>query len=426
MPEQPFAGVTVLEFGQFVAVPFCAQLLADGGAHVVKVEPHEGDPTRSLQPLAPGETRHFISRNRGKHTLPVDLRHPGAGRVLDALFARADIALLNLRPGLAEALGLDHATLAARYPRLITGNVTAFGRRGPDAMLPGMDLVVQARSGLMAANGKLVDGLPMSGDTPIADYMAAALLALGVTTALYERERTGKGSEIAVSLLGAALVLQNNLFLRIDRLDRERHASLLAWLAEARAAGMSFADQLAGLPGMRTASMPALYYRTYVTKDGHLAVACASPGLQRRFCAAIGLEDAALDGRVAPADIGAHYRALRPRAEAILATKTSDEWRAIFDAHGTPASRVYMPIELFEDEQVLANGLLRDLEHRVLGTIRLTGSPIEYNDGGFEPAPLAAPFASETRDILAWAGLDEAAIDEAIASGVVLHRSAEA
>src|SRR3989449_8627699 len=143
---RPFAGIEVVEFGQFIAVPFCAQVLSEGGAHVVKVESLEGDPVRQLAPLAPGETRHFISRNRGKHSLPLDLRHRSAAPVVARLLARADVCLTNFRPGLAAELGLDWASLSPRYPRLVVGNVSAFGRRGPAARLAGMDLVVQARS----------------------------------------------------------------------------------------------------------------------------------------------------------------------------------------------------------------------------------------------------------------------------------------
>ncbi|MBM3221514.1 MAG: hypothetical protein FJZ38_23065 [Candidatus Rokubacteria bacterium] len=161
--SRPFAGIQVVEFGQFIAVPFCGQLLAEGGAYVIKVESLEGDPVRHLAPVAPGETRHFISRNRGKHSLPLDLKHPDARRIIDALLARADVVLFNFRPGLAEELGLDYGTLSARYPRLIVGSVTGFGTRGPDAMLAGMDLVLQARSGLMASNGRVRDGVPSPG-----------------------------------------------------------------------------------------------------------------------------------------------------------------------------------------------------------------------------------------------------------------------
>src|SRR5688572_26846260 len=176
-PARPFAGVEVVEFGQFIAVPFCAQLLADGGAHVIKVESLDGDPVRQLAPLAPGETRHFISRNRGKHSLPLDLKHRDARRIIDALLDRADVVLFNFRPGLAEELGLDYPTVSSRYPRLMWGSVTGFGTRGPDAMLAGMDLVLQARSGLMASNGRVKDGVPSPGESPIADYVCALSLA---------------------------------------------------------------------------------------------------------------------------------------------------------------------------------------------------------------------------------------------------------
>src|SRR2546426_2246333 len=213
---RPFAGVEVVEFGQFIAVPFCAQVLSEGGAHVIKIESVEGDPVRQLAPLAPGETRHFLSRNRGKHSLPLDLRHPSAAQVVERLLARADVVLMNFRPGLAAELGLDWPSLAPRFPRLVVGNVSAFGRRGPDARLAGMDMVVQARSGLMASLGKVNDeGVPAAGEAPVADYQCAMTLAFGVASALFRRERTGRGGEIDIALFMAALTLQNNSFVRV-------------------------------------------------------------------------------------------------------------------------------------------------------------------------------------------------------------------
>src|SRR5256712_13131972 len=164
--SRPFAGIEVVEFGQFIAVPFCAQLLAEGGARVIKIEALEGDPVRQLAPLAPGETRHFLSRNRGKRSLPLDWRHPRAKSVIERLLARADVVLTNFRPGLAEEFGLDFASLAPRFPRLVVGSVSAFGRRGPDALLAGMDLVVQARTGLMAPLGKVEARGPPPGTRP--------------------------------------------------------------------------------------------------------------------------------------------------------------------------------------------------------------------------------------------------------------------
>ena len=314
--EQPFAGVTVLELGQFVAVPWAGQVLADGGAHVIKIEPPEGEPSRHIAPLAPGESRHFVIRNRGKHSLPLELKHLDAREILDALLARADVVLINMRPGLAAELGVEYEQLAPRHPRIIVGSVTAFGPRGPDAALAGMDMVVQARSGLMVTGGKMKDGLPTTGESPIADYMAAALLAFGVASALFRRERTGRGGRVDTSLLQSALALQNNLMIRVENVDGPRHADFRKWLGEARSAGVPFVEQAERMPRNRPVAMAAVYYRTYATKDAALAVACGSPSLRRKFIVALGHRDAALAGDVPNVD--AHYAALKSAIEATI------------------------------------------------------------------------------------------------------------
>lgn len=402
---QPFSGIEVVEFGQFIAVPYCAQLLADGGAHVIKIEALEGDPVRLLAPLAPGETRHFISRNRGKHSLPLNLKHPGAQRIIDALLARADVVLTNFRPGLARDLGLDYATLAPRYPRLIVGNVTAFGGRGPDALLPGMDLVVQARSGLMTANGRLQDGNPAVGDPPAADYMCAMTLAFGIASALLRRTQTGRGGEVDVALLMAALVLQNNGMVRVDKADKPVLDDLNARLAELRACGAPYTEQASLVPQIRTHAMVRVYYRTYATKDATLAVACVSPSLQRAFMRAVGMKDRAHEHPITdPAALQRHYQALGASMETLMRTRTTAEWKAALDAAALPAAGVKLPIEMMEDEQALANDMLHDLDHPALGTVRVVSTPIRMDGGGFRPSPATRALASETRDILAGLG----------------------
>jgi crotonobetainyl-CoA:carnitine CoA-transferase CaiB-like acyl-CoA transferase len=398
---QPFDGLEVVEFGQFIAVPFCAQLLAEGGAHVVKVESLEGDPVRNLAPLAPGETRHFISRNRGKHSLPLDLRHPGARPVIERLVAGADVVLTNFRPGLAEELGLDHASLAPRHPRVIVGNVSAFGRRGPDAKLAGMDMVVQARSGLMATLGRTEDGVPSAGDAPVADYMCAMTLAFGIAAALLRRERTGRGGQVDVALLMAGLLAQNNSLVRVESADGPVHARTRARLAELRAAGRPHAEQAAAMPTTRTPGMVGVYYRTYATRDAAIAVACVSPGLQRTFIDAIGLADANQREPIRDREaLARHYAGLRGQAEAVLASRTTAEWKAIFDARGIPAAGVAFALELLDDPQVLANGFVHDLPHPALGPVRVLAPPLALDEGGFTAAPATAAFGSETESVL--------------------------
>jgi crotonobetainyl-CoA:carnitine CoA-transferase CaiB-like acyl-CoA transferase len=418
-PARPFAGVEVLEFGQFIAVPFCAQLLADGGAHVIKVEALEGDPVRQLAPLAPGETRHFISRNRGKHSLPLDLRHARAREVVDRLLARADVVLTNFRPGLAEELGLDAATLGPRFPRLIVGNVSAFGRQGPDAALAGMDLVVQARSGLMASLGKIRDGVPATGEAPVADYICALSMAFGVAAALLRRERTGRGGALDVALFMAALLAQNNSLVRVTAVDGPVQTEALARLRELRAAGASFEEQAAVIPSARTAGMLNVYFRTYRTKDEAIGIACVSPGLQRTLMDTLGLIDEAHGGGIRDREaLERHYAALGARVEALLASRTSAEWKQIFDKRGLPAAAVRFAVEMFEDEQTRANGFLYDLPHPALGPVRVLAPPVKLDGEGFRPGAATPPFGSETRAILAAAGFSEAEIDALVAAKV--------
>jgi CoA:oxalate CoA-transferase len=417
MPQQPFEGVTVLELGQFVAVPWAGQVLADGGAHVIKIEPPEGEPSRHIAPLAPHESRHFVIRNRGKHSLPLDLKHPDARAVLDALLARADVVLVNMRPGLTAELGIEYEQLASRHPRLIVGSVTAFGPRGPDAALAGMDMVVQARSGLMVTGGKMSDGLPTTGESPIADYMAAALLAFGVASALYRRERTGRGGRVDTSLLQSALALQNNLMVRVEKVDGPRHADFREWLDEARRGGVPFVEQAERMPRNRPVAMAAVYYRTYATKDAALAVACGSPSLRRKFIAALGHEDPALTGGVA--DMDAHYATLRRAVEATVASRTTEEWQAHLARAGVPASRVALPLEILDDAQPAANAMFARQDHPTLGPLTVFGPPVRLDDDGFVAGPPTPAFGSEVRGILEWAGFGKVDVERLLAGGAV-------
>jgi len=417
--EQPFAGITVLEFGQFVAVPYGAQLLADGGAHVIKIEPHEGEAARNTGYRWGDVTRHFLARNRGTHSLPLALRHEQAPAILDAILAKTDVVLTNLRPGLAAQFGLDYDSLAERYPRIIVGNVSAFGEEGPDAGLPGMDQVVQAFSGLMAMNGGMRDGRPIAEGSPISDFMCAALLAYGVASALYRRTRTGRGGRVDTSLLMSSLILQNNLMIRIDDGDAENHANYLQWLGEARAAGVPYAEQAARAPSSRPARLVSLYYRTFTTKDSALAIACPSAGLRRRLLSVLGLEDPSLDPNIPEAERHAHDGELQDRFESLFASETTEHWEKLLRENGIPASRVCFPTELIDNEQAAANDLFIHSVNPEAGPFTVLGRALKLDEDGFSPAPFPAPFRSETRDILEWAGLAPDAIEDAIAGGAV-------
>ena len=414
---RPFAGIRVVEFGQFVSVPFCGQLLAEGGATVIKVEALTGDPTRLLRQIAPLESRIFLSRNRGKRSLPLALRDPASRPVIDSLLAWADVALMNFRPGLDRELGLDPDTLRSRFPRLVSGSVTAFGKRGPEADLAGMDIVVQARTGLMAANGRIVDGRPAPGDPVSADYMCAMTLAFGIASALLRRERTGVGGTVDVSLMQAAMTLANNQLVRSEREDAGAHAEVLARLRRQRRDGTGFAEQAGGMQSARAMPLLKVYFRTYDTADAPVAVACGSRSLRVRFLEVVGAEDRELDAPDSE-DSHAYYDGLMAEIEETMRGQPSAHWIDRLRAAGVPVSAVKFPVELFDDEHVRANGMLHTFAHPEAGDVTAPSPPVKLDGDGFRPRRPTASFASETRDILGDLGFDESETNALIAAGV--------
>ena len=187
-------GIKVLEFTQIIAGPFGGMMLSDMGADVIKIEPTQGEPWRLAQQFIPGESKTFMSLNRGKRSLPLDLNDPRATAIVHKLVADVDVVVVNARPDVPANLKIDYETLSAINPRLIYCDNTAFGRQGPHAYRPGYDLIVQAMSGLMAAEGKITNGVPgQITSTAIADFATGLAIAWGVCAALYARERTGKG-----------------------------------------------------------------------------------------------------------------------------------------------------------------------------------------------------------------------------------------
>jgi crotonobetainyl-CoA:carnitine CoA-transferase CaiB-like acyl-CoA transferase len=210
---------------------------------------------------------------------------------------------------------------------------------------------------------------------------------------------------------------------RIDSADRATHAAVRARLAELRAAGRPYTEQAALTPQIRTPGTVNVYYRTFATRDAALAIACGSPALRRAFIRAVGLSDPALDRPITDrAKEIEHYAALRRQVEAIVAARTTTDWQATLEAAGVPAAGVKLPIELLDDEQTLANGMLHDLDHPVLGPVRVLAPPLGMDGGGFVPAQATAPFGSETRAILGELGFSSAEVEALLAEGVTRDR----
>ena len=409
----PYQGLTVVEFGRFIAAPYCGQLFADGGADVIKIEPMHGDDARrNGTRLSPTEARQFLNKNRGKRSVAVKLSDAEIQQALRRLLASADVMIANFRPGQAAELGLDYDTLRSANPGLVYAENTGFGKRGPLRHKAGMDMVLQAYTGLMP----LTSEGPRPLTDPIIDYTAALLMAWGIATALYERERRGEGQRLDVSLLQAALVLQSNSLHHIDKVDGWRD-EFVVYLKKAFQEGKSLTDVLAHRESLKPAIQPP-YYGIFPTSDGLLALAAGGRGLQRRVADLLGVTDPALaEGGLVPDDILAHTRTMRGRVAAALRERSTTHWLAEFERIGVPAGPLMLKDQVLDDEQVLANEYVTRIDHETVGGMTVVAPPVK-----FSATPLAVDEASpvlgkHTREVLRQAGMSAEQLAGAVDRG---------
>lgn len=364
----PLEGIRVVDLTRALAGPYATQMLADAGADVIKVErPDGGDDSRSWGPpfVGEGERResaYFLSINRGKRSVTLDLKDGRQLERLKDLIASADVLVENFRPGVMARLGLGASELEALNPRLVVLSITGFGEGGPYGHRPGFDQIVQGESGLMSVTGP-VGGPPTKVGVPVADILAGMFGAYGVTTALMERERSGKGQRVTTSLLGAMFAIHTFQGAR--------------WL---------LAGEVPELAGNRHPLIAP--YGTYPCRDGALNVAVGSEGLWRRFAPLVGLDPD--DARFATnGDRVARVDALEAAMAPALMAADMDTWMARFDAAGIPAGRILSLDQAYASPQVAFLGLVAELEHPALGALRLPGSPLRYSRS--EGVALRAP-----------------------------------
>ncbi len=426
-PSGPLLGVRVLDFSEIIAAPFCTMLLADMGADVIKVEPPDGEAWRLQNQFMPAESKSFMSLNRGKRGLAIDLKTDDGREIIQTLARDADVVVVNYRPDVPARLGIDYPTLARINPRIIYAQNTAFGRHGPYAHRPGYDIILQAMSGLMAGAGTTTDkGVPATiGGTAVADFAAGLTLTWAICAALYARERTGEGQEINTSLFGSALAVQTSRFFSVERQDAGPRAQLLDRLHAMRATGEPYPDIVAtalaarGLAGQAAANP---YYRVYHTKDDFLAVGCLSHALRVKFCAVVGLDDprlAAAAFQQGTDEARAIGRRLVEEAETRFRERSSAEWLDLFDAAGVPAGPVRFAEELFDDPHVIANGLVVEVEHATAGTLKMVGPPVEMSGTPLRPRGASPSLGQHTDEVLRAAGYDDARIAGLRRRGIV-------
>jgi crotonobetainyl-CoA:carnitine CoA-transferase CaiB-like acyl-CoA transferase len=385
--DGPLTDVLVVDLTRALAGPQAAMMLGDLGARVIKVESTTGDDTRAWGPPWAGEasghhddSTYFMSANRNKESIVLDLKDPGDSAVLAALVRRADVLLENFRTGTLDRLGFTVARLHELNPRLVVGSITGFGHDGPEAHRAGYDQIAQGEGGLMSVTGI---EQPTKVGVPIADLLAGMNLAYGVVAALHERTRTGRGRVVRTSLLAAVVGV---------------HAFQgTAWLLGGKVPGVSGAHHPAIAP-----------YGMFVTGSAPVQVAVGSEGLWRKFADAVGLDPE--DPRfLTNRERVAHRDVLIEAIEGLFTTQEAEHWLDLLLGAGVPAGKVRSMDDVYAWEQVRSQGLVLDVDHPAYGALQLPGSPLRFGDNpysGGRVAHVAPPtLGQHSETIRAW--LDE-------------------
>lgn len=393
----PLAGLKVIEFGNLVAAPYCAMLLADLGAEVVKVEPVTGDLAREIGPFYGQESAFFIAINRGKKSMAIDAKAPQASLLLKRLCLGADVVVHNLRRGAMERMGLGYNDLVDEGGHLTYATITAFGTTGPQADRPGIDLIFQGESGMMSIAGEAHDA-PQKTATTIADFVAGTNAALAIVGALVGRGggRERRGSFVEISLRDSLIAVQAgwNAQFFVSDIQPERTG---------------------------TASPVTAPNQTFRTADGHLNLAIVSDRHFIDCCEAIGLADVGKDPSFATNALRVENRMeLAEHLQAVFALHGTDHWVELLERGGIPVGRILDLPAVFSDEQALHNEMMVTLDHPIAGTIRMQGSPLRI-DGSPARSPMPAPYLGQhTKSILTDLGLSSEEVAQLVEAGVVL------
>lgn len=388
-------GLKVVDFTQIGAGPTCTMLLADMGAQVIKVEALQGEIGRGLGPGWIGEdSALFHGFNRGKLGISLDLKTPAGIEVAKRLVADADVLVESMRPGVMERLGLGYAALSAGRPDLIYCSISAYGQAGPYAQQAGVDGILQADSGLMSLIG-LEGSEPCKVQAPVVDVMTGYLACMGILAKLAQRQRDGLGGQLDVSLLNAALALQQS--------------SLTSFMADG------------ALPVRVGSAAPyAAPNQALRTADGWIMVAAYTPDRWRRLCVLLDLADLVEDPRFATSpDRVSNRAALVQRLEAVLRTRGSDAWiEALRDAD-LLCAKVATYEDVVRHPQVASNAMLPSISHPRHGEIRMPGFPINSassNAQAYRPAPACG---EHTTDVLRAHGYTDEDIRELLRQGAI-------
>jgi CoA:oxalate CoA-transferase len=394
----PLTGLRVLDLTWVLSGPFATLTLADLGADVVKCErPPYGDVSRTTGPVIDGESGYFFSVNRGKRSISIDLKEEEGRELFKQLVAEFDVLVENFRPGTMDALGVGYEVLAQVNPRLVYCAISGYGQTGPMRDQPALDVVVQGAGGVMSVTG-YPDGPPARPGLSLADVSAGLYGAIGVLAALREREQSGLGQFVDISMLDCQIAIQENAFMRYH---------------------------LTGEPPQRlgTRHPTAVPFQAFQTADGYLVIALAwsVPNQWHLLCAELGIVEIADDERFATAAARSrNHSELEPLLAAAFLERRTEEWLAPLQEFGIPCGPLNTIPEAAALPQIAERDMLVPIEHRTFGRVPLPNTPVKLSRTPGGVAGTSPDMGEHSREVLAEVlGLDAATIEDLIARGLV-------
>jgi crotonobetainyl-CoA:carnitine CoA-transferase CaiB-like acyl-CoA transferase len=392
MPKSPAAleGIRVLDVTQVMAGPFCAMMLADLGATVVKVEPPAGDSTRQMPGASGTDSPSFNAVNRGKRSIVLDLKTIQGREIFVRLARSSDIVIENYRPGVMTSLGLDYAALSAANPRLIYASISGYGQTGPQRGKGGFDLIAQGVAGIMSITGE-PGGPPVKAGVPVTDLGAGLFALVGILAALEHRHRTGAGQLIDTSLVDAGVALS-------------------VWEATEYFSGIGVPTALGSAHRMNAP------YQAIRCADGYITLGAANERLFRRLCEVLGHTESAFADNSSRVK---HREALAARIESITATQPRAHWLSLLEANDIPCGPINDYAQVFADPQVLAREMVVETDHPTLGHLRTLGSPIKMSATPPDVSRRAPRLGEHTDEVLTEAGFSDAEIAALRSAGAI-------
>lgn len=393
--DGPLAGIRIVDLTSVLLGPYCTVLLGDLGADVIKVESFDGDSTRNVGPARhPGMSGVFLTANRNKRSIAIDLKKPQGRAVLLDLVKDADVFVTNVRRKPLQRLGLEYAQLAAVNPALIYCNAVGYGSGGPSEDDPAFDDIIQAHSGLAALQGYF-NGKPQYVATVMADKGAGMMVALALTAAIRHKERTGRGQQVDVPMF----------------------ETLVSFNMVEHLYGATFVPPIEGTVYPRPVST---FRRPYKTADGYLSVLPYNDGQWLRFFAMVGREDLTSDPRFATlADRTRNVDALYALIDEVMVSRSSSQWLALLQKNDIPSVAVKHPTELLEDPHLKATGFFEQVEHPSEGRVISMHSPVHMSDSPVGLRRHAPRLGEHTRELLDELGYSSERCEALVADDVV-------